>query len=88
MSDWLDLEGYYRDLVIEEDYYEAVGALRRAAGDAEKTSAAMVRLLHAAEVRERFMAQQATLRAFVAGYEYAVEAITGKPPAEEAPPAA
>ena len=78
VSDWLDLEDYYRDLVVEEDYYEAVGALRRAAGDAEKTLAAMVRLVHAAEVRERQFAQQATLRAFEAGYAYAVEALTGE----------
>ena len=78
VTDWLTLEEYYRDLVVEEDYYGAVGALRRAAGDAEKTLAAMVRLVHAAEVRERQFAQQATLRAFDAGYAYAVEALTGE----------
>ena len=88
VSDWLDLEAYYRDLVVEEDYYQAIAALRRAAGDAEKTTTAMVQLLNAAEVRERQFVQQATLRAFEAGYSYAVEAITGKPPAEEALPAA
>jgi hypothetical protein len=78
VSDWLDLEGYYRDVVVEEDYYGVVTALRRAAGDAEKTLAAMVRLIRAAQVRERQFVQHATLRAFEAGYAYAVEAITGE----------
>jgi hypothetical protein len=81
VTDWLSLEDYYRDLPIEEDFYGAVSALRQAAGNADKTRAAMVQLLNAAQARERQFVQQATLRAFDAGYAYAIEAITGRPPA-------
>ena len=83
VTGWLDLEDYYRDLPVEEAYYAAIVALRRAAGPAPNAiTAAMVALVHAAQARARQLAQQATLRAFDAGYNYAVEAITGKPPAE------
>ena len=88
VDDWCENAGSYRDLPIEENYYEAIAALRRAAKGHDATLKALVGLVHVAEARERFMAQQVAVAAFVAGYEYAIEAITGKPPVEEVPPAA
>ena len=88
VDDWYENASTYRDLPIEEDYHAAIAELRRAAKGHDATLSAMVRLLNVAGARERFMAQHVAVAAFVAGYEYAVDAITGKPPAEEAPPAA
>ena len=90
VGEYYELHDAYRDLPIEENYHAAIAELRRAAQGRDAVLAAMIRLLHVSGARERHMAKHAATAAFIAGYEYAVEAITGKPAAEEeeAPPAA
>jgi hypothetical protein len=81
VGEYYELHDAYRDLPIEESYHAAIGELRRAARDDEAVLGAMVRLLRVCGARERHMAQGLARDAFSAGYSYAVEAITGTPPA-------
>ena len=80
------LDDTYRDEVVEVGYYAAKNALRQVLGGNMAARDTVTRLLSAARAREEHLAREVAMAAFVAGYNYAVEAITGKPPAEEASP--
>ena len=72
----------YRDEVVEVSSYAAKNALRQVIGRDNATQEAVTRLLSAARAREEHLAREVAMAAFLAGYAYAVEAITGKLPAE------
>ena len=80
VGEYYELHDTYRDPVTEVNYYAALAGLRRVIGRDDATHAALTGLLNACGARERQMAYEAAMDAFIAGYNYAVEAITGKPP--------